>query len=96
MPEHHTRGADPFSNETELLKQIALFERKAHKLDHANSQHQRDMRSLYLRIAAECRHELEAITSAQAAQLDQVSMEAIRLKLSFRTVPGGWTDDLDC
>ena len=96
MPDRLARDADPFSNETELLKQIALFQRKARELEPANSKHQKDMRELYLQVIAECRLQLEGFSPTQASQLDPISMEAIRLKLSLRTVPGSWTDDLDC
>ena len=75
MPSKPARAADPFSNETELLKQIALFQRKASELADARSQHQLDMRELYLRIANECRHELEALTAEGGRSMfDRVSI----------------------
>ena len=48
---------DPFHTETELLKQIGLFQRKAAKLDDATS-HGRMMHELYSAIVIECREEL--------------------------------------
>ena len=62
MPDRLARDADPFSNETELLKQIALFQRKARELEPANSKHQKDMRELYLQVVAECRLKLEGFS----------------------------------
>ena len=82
MPDRLARDADPFSNETELLKQIALFQRKARELEPANSKHQKDMRELYLQVVAECRLKLEGFSPTQASLSDRVSMDKIRLNLS--------------
>lgn len=62
-----SRGTDtdPFNNETELLKQIALFQRKAKALDSDGSTHKQDMRDLYLQIVSNCRHDLSQLASAQ-------------------------------
>jgi hypothetical protein len=53
--------SDPFRNETELLKQIALFQRKAAALDDDNSSHRHGMRDLYLGIITQCRNDLSAL-----------------------------------
>lgn len=58
---------DPFRNETELLKQIALFQRKAQALDNCHTPHQRDMRALYLRIVAQCRSDLAMLGQPAAS-----------------------------
>ena len=75
MPDRFTRDADPFSNETKLLKRIALFQRKARELGHANSKCQKDMRELYLQVVAECRLQLDGFSPTQASPSDRVSMD---------------------
>ena len=82
MPDRFARDADPFSNETKLLKRIALFQRKARELEHANSKYQKDMHELYLQVVAECRLQLEGFSPTQASPSDRVSMDKIRLNLS--------------
>ncbi len=51
---------DPFRNETDLIKQIALFQRKAAKLQDCYTPHQRAMLKLYTGIEKHCRAELRA------------------------------------
>ena len=55
------RKSDPFHNETELLKQIALFQGKISALGEARTPHKRAMRSIYATILDQCRASLDEL-----------------------------------
>ena len=61
-----TLSTDPFHNETELLKQIALFQSKISTLGNGQSAHKRAMRSIYTMIVAQCRTALEDLQMSSA------------------------------
>jgi hypothetical protein len=58
---------DPFDNETELLKQISLFQRKAETLAVDESAHRRAMHSIYLAIIGHCREALQQMRTTPIA-----------------------------
>lgn len=61
MSNRNDQRLDPFNNETELLKQISLFQRKADALEGNPSAHKQTMRDLYLTIVDHCRDALEQL-----------------------------------
>lgn len=61
MHDKNPATSDPFHNESDLLRQIALFQRKAAALSAPRNRHQLAMRELYLGIIAHCRGELEEL-----------------------------------
>ena len=60
MP-HAPVSPDPFHNETELLKQITLFQGKISALGEARTPHKRAMRSIYATILDQCRASLDEL-----------------------------------
>ncbi|MBT6274958.1 MAG: hypothetical protein HOI95_12565 [Chromatiales bacterium] len=57
---------DPFRNETELLKQIGLFQRKIARLGPCETEHHQSMSALYTDIIKICRAELDALARESA------------------------------
>ncbi|MEM7404469.1 MAG: hypothetical protein AAF458_04210 [Pseudomonadota bacterium] len=64
MSNRNDERLDPFNNETELLKQISLFQRKADALESHPSAHKQTMRDLYLTIVEHCRDALDKLRTA--------------------------------
>ena len=58
MSYRHSNRFDPCNNETELLKQITLFQRKADAVAQDASPYKRAMRSIYMTIIGHCRESL--------------------------------------